>query len=148
MTIVFPSTKTTKDDIRNAIGVTATFVFGGVEEACPDCSVSGYLDLANQTSLNSFCPICSGAYYIVHEVASGIMAHVRWGYGDQSDHGIAGEILAGICTVTIASDSITNISNIKEVRVDGKKLEVKSHIYRGAHSRDRIRFTCQEFGVE
>lgn len=147
--MIFPSTKTIKDEIRDAIGITATFIFEGVQTECSICSASGYLDSINKKSLWAFCPICSGEYYFLSSVSSGIVAHVRWGFGDESDHGIGGDILAGQCTITIASDAISpsSISKIKEIQVDGKRVEPFRHTYRGVPTRDRIRFQTKEFGV-
>jgi len=150
MTIQFPTTKSTKDAIRDAIGQTVTFVIQGVETACPVCSGADLYDSVNELSLDQFCPICSGQYWITQDVESGVLAHVRWRTGDESDFGIAGETLTGDCFITIGIDSLseTQIVKIKEVRVDSRKLEIFRTIKRGVPTRDRIRFVCREVGKE
>ena len=150
MTINFPDTKSIKDAIRQEIGQTVTFVLQGTATACPTCSGADLYDSVNELSLDQFCSVCSGAYWIVQEVASGIVAHVRWRTGDESDFDIAGETLTGDCIITIDIDSLSesNIAKIREVVADGRKLEIFRTIKRGVPSRDRIRFVCREVGKE
>lgn len=150
MSIEFPTTKSIKDEIRNAIGQTVTFVLGDSYSACPVCSGLGYYDEINEASLDSWCATCSGSYWIVGEVNSEIIAHVRWLTGDQSDYGIAGESLEGDCIITIANDSLTEnqIASVREIIADSRKLFPYKSIYRGVPTRDRIRFTCRETGKE
>lgn len=150
MTIEFPATKTIKDAIRQEIGQTVTFVLQGTATACPVCSGANLYDGVNEVSLNPFCDVCSGTYWIVQEVASGVVAHVRWLTGDESDFGVAGETLTGDCIITINIDSLSedNIAKIMEVVADNRKLEVFRTIKRGVPTRDRIRFICREAGKE
>ena len=150
MTIEFPATKAIKDAIRQEIGSTVTFVIRGNVTACPTCSGADLYDSVNDLSLNQFCPVCSGTYWIIQDVVSGITAHIRWRTGDESDFGIAGETLAGDCIITADVDSLSEdqISKIREVRADGRKLEIFRTIKRGDPSRDRIRFICREVGRE
>lgn len=102
--------------------------------------------IANMFSVNN----CSGRYWIVGEVNSDVIAHVRWLTGDQSDYGIAGESLEGDCVITIANDSLTEnqIASVREIVADSRKLFPYKSIYRGVPTRDRIRFTCREIGKE
>src|SRR3990172_3967597 len=136
----FPVTKTIKDSIRQAIGQTATFVFEGTPSGCSVCYASGYYDPVNETSLNPFCYVCSGTYWLPIETSSGVVAHVRWSVGDESDFGIAGDVPVGMCSITIDIDSIPeqNIVKIKEIRVDSRVLEVFRITRRGIPSRDRL----------
>lgn len=150
MTINFPPTKSTKDAIRQAIGQVATFILQGDAVACSVCSGADLYDSVNDLSLDPFCATCSGKYWITQDVESGILAHVRWRSGDESDYGIAGETLMGDCFVTIAIDSLleSQIVKIKEIVVDDRKLEVYRTMKRGVPDRDRIRFVCREVGRE
>ena len=159
MTIEFPSTKTTKDAIRDAIGQDVVFIIKGAETACPTCSGLSLLDHSNQTSMDPFCAVCSGTYYLIPLTESTIKSHVRWvtiasesrfAGGDESDFGVAGELITGTLTITIDIDALTEaeIDNIKEVIVDGRRAEVLRHGYRGLPSRDRVRFTAKEYGKE
>jgi len=149
MTISFPSdTKSIKDSIRTAVGQTATFVLQSATTACPECSISGglYYDEVNNVSLNQYCTTCSGAYWIDTDSTTDVIAHVRWKTGDESDYGPAGYSLIGDVSVTIASDALTSeqLSQIKEIIIDSRKVKPYRTIYRGAPTRDRIRFTCRE----
>lgn len=149
-TIYFPETKTIKDAIRQEIGQTVAFVLEGDAAACAVCSGADLYDSVNESSLDPFCTVCSGKYWIVQDVESDIVAHVRWRTGDESDFGIAGNTLAGDCTITISIDDLSEdqISKIKEIIVDGRQLEVSNMIKRGVSARDRVRFVCREVGKE
>lgn len=150
MTIQFPTTKSTKDAIRDAIGKTVTFLVRGDAVACPVCSGLDLYDSVNELSLDQWCTTCSGAYWITGDVEIDVTAHVRWRSGDESDWGIAGETFMGDCSITIAVDSLSEsqIVKIKEARVDSRKLEIQRAIKRGVPARDRIRFVCREVGKE
>jgi len=150
MTINFPSTKATKDAIRNAIGQTVTFVIRGEATACPVCSGLDLYDGVNEVSLDPYCETCSGYYWITSDVSSGVVAHVRWRNEDEPDRGVGGSIPEGNCYVTIDIDALSedSIVKIKEVIVDSRKLQVYRAIHRGVPQRDRIRFVCKEWGKE
>jgi len=150
MTIQFPETKTTKDAIRSAIGQLVTFVIQGQGTACPTCSGLDYYDSVNNLSLNQFCPVCSGAYWLTGDISVDVRAHVRWNTGDESDFGVAGATLAGVCSITIASDALseTQVATIKEVRADDRILKIYRATQRGVPTRDRIRFILRETGKE
>jgi len=150
MAITFPSTKATKDAIRDAIGQTATFVIRGVESPCPVCSGLEYYDEINEASINPYCTTCSGFYWITADAYSGVTAHVRWKAQDQPDMTVGGNVPEGDCTITIDIDDISsdNIVKIKEIIADSRRLQVYRTIYRGVPQRDRIRFVCREWGKE
>jgi hypothetical protein len=146
MTITFPSTKTTKDEIRSAIGQTVIFITSGIKTACSKCSSSGYYDGINETSLDSWCEICSGAYWLASDTNVSVTAHVRWVSADVPNRGQSGSILEGDCSITIASDALTDsqLNGVKEVIVDGRKVEIYKTMYKGIPSRDRIKIIARE----
>ncbi len=148
--IEFPSTKATKDAIRDAIGQIVTFVIRDDETACPVCSGLSKYDPVNEASLDPFCSTCSGLYWIVSDLTSGIMAHVRWRTQDQPNMDVAGETLEGDASITIASDALSeaNMVKIRYIIADSRKLQVYRTIYRGVPTRDRIRFICKEWSKE
>ena len=78
MMVQFPETKTIKDSIRDAIGQTVTFTIRGSASACPTCSGANLYDSVNEISLDPFCAVCSGMYWITQDTTSGVVAHVRW----------------------------------------------------------------------
>jgi len=150
MAITFPTTKTVKDAIRQAIGHTVVFVIRGDPTPCSVCSGLDYYDEVNEASLDPYCTTCDGKYWITTDVLSGITAHVRWRTQDQPDMSVGGETFEGDCYITIDVNAISssNIVKIQEVRADSRKLQVYKTIYRGVPTRDRIRFVCREFGKE
>ena len=148
--ISFPTTKVTKDKIRNAIGHPCIFVIKGNATACPTCSGADNFDPVNNTSLDPWCVVCSGAYWLIEDDEVTITGHVRWRSGDEPDYGIAGEVLVGDAFVTIAIDALTEsqVTSLKEIRVDSRRVVPFRTIYRGVPTRDRVRFLCREQGKE
>lgn len=148
--IQFPQTKTTKNEIREAIGRPTTFILTGDKSECPTCSGAGFYDSVNELSLNPFCAVCSGAYWIVGDVSIDLVAHVRHRTGDESDWGIAGSVDVGDCTITISIDDLSDsqIVRLKEIVTDGRRFRVFRTIKRGVKERDRIRFSCRLVGEE
>ena len=148
--IQFPTTKPTKDAIRDAIGQVVTFVLQGDPTACPVCSGLGQYDEVNEASLNPFCDTCSGLYWLIADVESGVMAHVRWRIQDQPNMDVAGETMEGDASITISITDLStaNIVKIRHVVADSRKLQVYRTIYRGVPTRDRIRFICKEWEKE
>ena len=150
MTIIYPSTKTIKDEIRNAIGQTVTFLVQGDPTSCPVCSGSGYYDGVNELSLDPFCTTCSGKYWITSDTTTDVVAHVRWRVQDEPNMQVAGEIPVGDCSVTIGYDALgaIGVAQIKEIYADSRRLQIYRTIYRGVPDRDRIRFVCREFAKQ
>jgi len=148
--IQFPTTKPTKDAIRDAIGHLVTFVIRDEATPCPVCSGLDQYDEVNEASLNPFCSTCSGLYWLISDLTSGIMAHVRWRIEDQPNMDVAGETFDGDASITIASDALSeaNIVKIRYIEADSRKLQVYRTIYRGVPTRDRIRFICKEWAKE
>lgn len=148
--ITFPSTKVTKNAIRNAIGQTVYFVIRGDPTPCPTCSGLNLYDGVNEVSLDPYCPVCFGTYWLTTDVSSGVVAHVRWRTQDMPDYTIAGSVVGGDCSITVDIDTLSesNIAKIKYVIADSRKLQVYKQVYRGVPSRDRIMFVCKEYGEE
>jgi hypothetical protein len=94
--------------------------------------------------------VCSGLYWLTDDDIVEVTAHVRWTTQDSPNRGQTGMTLEGDCNITVSSDALTEaqIVKIKEIRADSRKLQPYKTIYKGAHTRDRIRFVCREFGKE
>ncbi len=151
MTIIFPDdTKATKDDIRDAIGQTVTFILEGAVTPCAVCSGADLYDGINEVSLDAWCATCSGNYWIISDVTSEVTAHVRWRTQDQLNMGQTGLTYEGDCSVTIDIDALTDaqLGAIREVRVDNRKVQPYRMIYRGVPNRDRIKIICREWEKE
>lgn len=135
----FPSdTVTVIDGIRGAIGREVTWYV--VASSAPCTNPVCHLDVVTNTSTNSFCPTCSGNYWIY--TYSGVVtdAHVTWGFSEQLGWVTGGQLPEGDCRVQVKY-TITNLDAVeraKWVEVDGKKLEVVKKILRGVPNINRI----------
>ena len=136
MTIVFPEdTEDIIDGIRDAIGRDITFV-SVTTSGCPVCS----LDPVTNQSTDSFCPVCSGLYWIPTPVYDVINAHVTWGNVDFQNwypggYQFEGDARAQI-KYTLANLDI--VDNALYVYIDNKVMEIKSFILRGVQNINRI----------
>lgn len=148
MAITFPSDyKEQIDEIRDVIGQTVTFYLEGTPTVCPVCSGAGYYDPVNETSTDWACFLCSGAYYLYNDDTESIKAHVRWKSSDIPEFTTAGFYPQGTCTVTIDINDLADnqISLIKYIVADNRKLQVNEVVKRGVPTRNRIRFVCKEY---
>lgn len=130
------------DDIRELIGRTVTFHTLISTSGCSIC----VLDPVSQTSTDSFCPICSGEYWI--NTYSGVLktAHITWGNADLLDWRTGGQLFEGDCRVQIKLEDTTldMLDNAEYIVVDDKKVEVKSKILRGVPTLNRVILDCIE----
>lgn len=139
MVITFPiNTEDIIDDIRDVIGRTVTFV----TVSSIACTASGCsLDPITNTGTNSFCVTCSGLYWIPSETDYLVKAHVTWGNADILNWSTAGQMFDGDCRIQVKSTvAITTVldGEIDRVEVDGQNFEIKSKIYRGVPTVNRI----------
>lgn len=137
-TIVWPSSQEISivDDIRDAIGREITFFVVASSVPCSACS----LDPVTNESTNSFCPVCSGVYWIPIYSGVPIQAHITWGKSDQLGWVTGGEMWEGDCRVQIKYTpyNVTVVDSSKHVEVDGKGMEILSRTYRGVQQLNRI----------
>lgn len=142
-TITWPtdSEKVVVDAIRTAIGrPTYWYILASTIE-CPTCLADGDLyDPVNESSTDSFCPTCSGLYYIPVYSGSEIDAHITWGKSEQLGWYTGGQQMEGDCRVQIeyTTANLNAVDNAKWVIVDGKRMEVKKKILRGVQTINRI----------
>ena len=141
-TITFPEdTEATIDSIRDAIGRPTewhTVTLSG----CSLCE----LDPITNTSIDSFCPICSGAYWLPSYTINTISGHVTWGYSEQLGWVTGGQLAEGECRVqikyTIANLDI--IENAEKIFVDGKEMQMEKKTLRGVKNINRILIDLNE----
>lgn len=130
--------KEVTDAIRAAIGRTVTFYYIASSSSCsePDC----YLDPVTNTSTNSFCPVCSGNYYIYTYSGEDINAHVTWGYSEKFGWVTGGLQDEGECRVQIeyTPNNVYVVENAKWVLVDGREMQIIKKLYRGVKEINRI----------
>ena len=136
-TVVWPdNTKTVIDSIRGAIGRDVEFFVVASSIACAVCS----LDAITEHSTDSFCPICSGIYWIPVYSGYTISGHVTWASTDFQNWYSGGYQFDGDVRVqiefTVANLDI--VDNAVYVHVDNKIMEIKNFILRGVQSIKRI----------
>lgn len=136
MTIYWPSdTKSIIDDIRDAIGRPVTFYVSTVS-GCSVCS----LDPISNESTDSFCPSCSGLYWIPVYSGVEITAHITWGHSDNPYWYTGGQIYEGDCRIQIeyTPENVVIVDTSDYVEVDGKKMDIRPKILRGVKTLNRI----------
>jgi len=132
--------KSVRNDFLNAtlavIGRPVDFFYVYSSYACPICD----LDPVTNTSTDSFCPVCSGSYFI--DVLSGvsISGHVTWKYSEQTNWYAGGMQQDGDVQVRVNySDSVQDIINkTKYMVVDEREMQIKRITLRGAPDYVRI----------
>lgn len=137
MNIVWPNdTKDVIDNIRGAIGRDVEFYVVASSIACSVCS----LDFTTGHSTDSFCPICSGVYWVPVYSGYTISGHVTWANADILQWYPGGQQFDGDARVQIEY-TITNLNIVDRseyVHVDNKIMEIKNFILRGVQSINRI----------
>jgi len=147
MTIIWPDdTVTIINNIRNAIGRDIEFQYVVSSYECPDCN----LDPVTDTSDNSFCPTCSGEYWI--DVISGYstIAFISWGPSDRLRWESGGTLSDGVCVVQVElTDTIEDIiPKTTCVVVDSRIMEIKKSMRRGVQPLNRVLLSLIERSEE
>jgi hypothetical protein len=103
---------------------------------CSDCS----LDPIANTSTDSFCPTCSGNYWIPTYSGWEVTAHVTWGKVDEKAWMTGGLIDNGDCTVKFmhTQEREDLVNDAEYVVVDGREMDVVNVIPRGVPEINRI----------
>lgn len=137
--MIAPFPTTTRQQIFEMIeqdGRDITFYVVDSTIPCPTCS----LDPITNTSTDSYCPTCSGVYWI--DTLSGwtVNAHVFWGKSENKDWETGGVIDNGDCSVKfIYSGGYEDIVHSSQyVVVDSRNMNVDRIILRGVPEINRI----------
>lgn len=139
---MFPlDTRDMINKIRESIGRVVTFYYEDGYTTCPTCD----LDPTTGLSTDSFCPTCSGLYYIPNILSSGIMAHITWKPSEKISIIPAGGFIEGDVRLQIeyTLDTSFVVDRTKYVIVDGKSFEVLSYDLRGVPEINRIVLYCR-----
>ena len=142
MSITFPTnTEDIIDEIRVAIGRDVDF-YQLVSTECTECS----LDPITDTSTNSFCPTCSGLYYINTVSGTTISGHVTWGNVDTLGWFPGGQVFDGDCRVQIkyTLDNLSTVKNSEYMVVDDIQLRIDDYALRGVKNLNRIVITTSQ----
>lgn len=142
--ITFPTdTADTIDAIRHAIGRMIVVDIPHIEE-CTVCS----LDPTTNTSTNSFCPVCSGLYFIPVLSGYSVESHITWGPSDNLAWVTGGQLLEGECRIQIKytpQNLLAVLSGIN-YHVDDKVMYKDTYVLRGAPELNRIIVNLKERG--
>ena len=118
--ITFPTnTADIIDQIRTAIGRIIVIDIPYISE-CPTCS----LDPITNVSADSFCPTCSGLYWIPTLSGYPVLAHITWGPVDNLAWVTGGQLLEGECRVQVkyTSDNLIAVLSGVNYHVDNKVM--------------------------
>lgn len=136
MKITFPSnTRDTVSGIIDAIGREVEFLVYS-SYACSGC----LLDPITQTSTDSFCPICSGQYWIPVYSSYIIKAHVLWKNADFKQYERGGWNFIGDGIVKVLHDDtiMDVISNTHFIVIDDKHVSVEKITLLGVPEINRV----------
>ena len=127
----YPSdVRETIEAIIGQIGREVEFFYIYSSYGCPVCD----LDPVTDTSVDSFCPTCSGEYWI--DVYSGVTmsAHVTWKFDYQNEFEPGGRYFVGDARVKVmhTSEREAIIKETKYLIVDGKTMNVEKTTLLGA----------------
>ena len=131
------------NDIINTIGRNVEFV----QVTLSGCTFSGcFLDPITNTSTNSFCPVCSGQYWIPIYSGVTISAHVTWKPSDTMEWEFGGQIFTGDCLVKIiySDNNLNTVNNTKYIVVDNKQVTIKKKTLLGVPTINRILMETKE----
>ena len=143
MTITFPNNTTEIiDEIRAAIGRPVEFFYVASSVACPVCT----LDPITNESTDAFCVVCSGTYWIEVYNTYTVSGHITWGPLETLGWQTGGQFLEGDGRVQVkyTEELLTVLDTTKYLIVDGKTVDIKNKIYRGATDLNRILLNVKE----
>jgi hypothetical protein len=140
----FPSnTKETITSIINQDGRVVSFFVIQDRVACPTCS----LDPITDNSTDSFCPTCSGVYWLETYSGFDVVAHVTWGKSESKAWETGGMVDNGDCTVKFIYSG-THYDDIifssQYVIVDRREMDIDKIILRGVPEVNRVIVALKE----
>lgn len=145
MSITWPSNTTTViDDIRDAIGRDITIYQTTSGLPCPASGCG--LDPVTDLSINSFCPTCSGFYWINTVSGLTMTAHVRLRNVDTPIWTVGGFLLEGDAQFQIKYTvaNIAAVDGMEYVIIDDKTFVKKDISLRGVPTVNRIVVALEE----
>lgn len=138
MIISFPSnTENVIADIIDTIGRDVTFYVATLS----GCTYSGCsLDPVTNTSTNSFCPVCSGNYWIKTYSGYTTKAHVTWKFADLNNWDTGGYVFNGdgIIKVVYSGNMLDIIESTDYAVVDNKQVSIEKITLLGVPTLNRI----------
>lgn len=110
--------------INNSTGRDVEFFYVYSTSACPNPDDG--LDPITNESTNSFCPICSGVYWIPIYSGVTMSGHVTWKYDYKTEFETGGKIFIGDAQVKVvhSDEREAIIKETKYLVVDNKVMDV------------------------
>lgn len=136
MQISFPSgTREVIENIINAIGRDVGFVTSTLS-GCYNCDI----DPVTNTSIDSFCGVCSGEYWIPTYSTNNITAHVTWKFADNNDWKTGGYVWNGdgIVKIMYSGPYMDIVNDTDFMIVDDKIVDIEKVTLLGVPSVNRI----------
>jgi hypothetical protein len=135
----FPTnTRAIITEIINQDGRPVTFNVTASVSGCYNCD----LDPISHTSTNSYCPVCSGQYWINTYSGWEVTAHVTWGKSEEKDWQTGGMVDNGECQVKFmhTPEAEEIVHNTEYVVVDDRIMKTIPNgiILRGVPEINRI----------
>lgn len=134
---VFPSnTRETIEQIIDMIGRDVTFYIVDTLSGCNLCT----LDPISNTSTDSFCPTCSGEYWIPIYSGWTVKSHVTWGRSEDKAWMTGGIIDDGTATVKFmhTPEAEEIVHSAEWVVVEDREMDVDGITLRGVPEVNRI----------
>jgi hypothetical protein len=145
MQITWPSEQSRLDYLQ-ALEATVwrpvTFEYVTSISGCSVCS----LDPVTDTSTDSFCPVCSGIYWIKTTSGVDIKAHVTWAHSEGLAWYSAGQQFTGDCQIKVIYNAVVSgiILNSEGVIVDDRDMQITKVGLLGAPTINRITLSLKE----
>jgi hypothetical protein len=138
MQITWPSgTRQVIENIIEAVGRDVTFWTSTLS----GCTASGCsLDPVTNTSINSFCIVCSGKYWIPTWSGYNIKSHVTWKYADQYEFHTGGTVFLGdgIVKIMYSGPYMDILDKTDYMVVDEKPVDIQRITLLGVPTVNRI----------
>lgn len=124
------------EEIIGKIGRNVEFYYIYSSMGCPVCT----LDPVTDTSTDSFCPTCSGEYWIHIFSGASMSGHITWKFEYENDFSSGGKYLIGDARVKVihTSEREQIIKNSDYVVVDNKIMDIEKVTLLGAQDVNRI----------
>ena len=135
--LLIPDLRSRINQLRDAIGRLVYFYHQIGVSGCYACS----LDPTTNLSTDSFCPVCSGLYWIPLYSTTEIVAHVTWGKKAFEEEFIPeGKDYKGLVRVQIEylPETREMVEKTKFLFVDDVKTQIFGYDFRGFPEPNRI----------
>lgn len=144
-----PFVKAQIDAVRRKIGRNVT-VYTPNSAACLECTASGYYDPMSDTSWNTTCPQCNGAFWLANIQSTEILARVHWVSNEGIQATPGGKYFLGDAQITVDPCHLELLESAQnemgKVVVDGQDMQIIRINPMGAPEINRVRAILRGMG--